>query len=174
MKNLTTPVTNEALIREMDADELDAYLSTTGIPGKSREIAIRQYMHITGNVPLNRALPMPVDPGIHEVLVACGYGLRVQTQYELVYRRKNERVCFSLLTGVSYATLLDGKWISQFECRFRCPTDPVVICDILNGIKAIDYFSLPEARKAITEALNAIRKRKVTPLTTDALQRAVS
>lgn len=130
---------------------------------------------------LNSQITMPVTEEFHEVIVACGYRLTNQEMLHLEYEANGKRLTFNMATGIKYESWWDeseegrgSHWTTMFECRIHFALDQIAILDILNGVGAINYFALPEARQAIREALNEVRKKTVEPLSEKQLREAIA
>lgn len=131
---------------------------------------------------INPALSLPISLDIHVILLLAGYKLKNQELLHLEYETTGKRLCFNFATGVKYEVLYEDQeddrgphWSTMFEARINYAIDPIAFLDILHTVNAINYFKIPEARNAISKALEAIRtKGKIQPLTPSQLKTALT
>jgi len=66
-------------------------------------------------------------------------------------------------------------WTTAFEGTFQDALDPIAFLDILHNLNIINYFTIPEVRKAKADALrNSMRKKFLSPLSVDQLKHAAA
>src|SRR5690606_34031332 len=103
--------------------------------------------------------PTPLTPGIHEMLIACGFTLTSPGPLRCVYESEQKRLTFSDSLGVTVEQM-QGYWqvVFRFEVKTQMPEFNVM--EILQLCDAIDYTQLPEYKEMISEVKQIVMNQK--------------
>jgi hypothetical protein len=112
-------------------------------------------------IKLAENMPMPISVSMHKVLISCGYSLVEQAPFQLIYEIKYSKKLIFTSGSCVYSKWRDCSpadgfpaWNIFASLKFGFDIDPIKYLDILNGIDAINYFSLPQFQQIVSSTLN--------------------
>jgi len=108
--------------------------------------------------------PSLVSEEMDALLEACGYTLAHDGMLYRDYRADGKRLIFNG-TAITLQRWHDEReldrgphWHTAFCLEINESIDTIALMDVLNGLGAINYWQLPEARQMIRDIQNQLRR----------------